>query len=211
MVFTAALDIPVGSPLTALTLGGQVCIQSMFVSAMPNTGPGTALPKGRKKKKKSDCGKPSEEINHIMGFMRLGRLAWGVKVAQSCPALCDPWTTNPWNSPGQNAGVGSLSLLHPGIEPASPINKEAHCLTRSRKKGRLKMTQKSENMCLYINTQVCGNIGKKTYEVRKVDWWGAKGEWQRDKRAKEKKNSKKNSSIYNRTTYMYLSKTRRGE
>ena len=41
---------PVGSPLTALTLGGQVCIQSLFV--VPNTGPGTALPKGRKKKKK---------------------------------------------------------------------------------------------------------------------------------------------------------------
>ena len=29
-----------------------------------------------------------------------------VKVAQSCPALCDPW-----NSPGQNTGVDSLSLL----------------------------------------------------------------------------------------------------
>ena len=25
--------------------------------------------------------------------------------------LCDPWTTSPWNSPGQNTGVGSLSLL----------------------------------------------------------------------------------------------------
>ena len=31
------------------------------------------------------------------------------KVAQSCPTLCDPYS--PWNSPGQNTGVGSVSLL----------------------------------------------------------------------------------------------------
>ena len=48
-----------------------------------------------------------------------------VKVAQSCPTLCDPMDyTNPWNSPGQNTGVGSLSLLQwiflTGIEPRSP-------------------------------------------------------------------------------------------
>ena len=29
-----------------------------------------------------------------------------VKVSQLCPSLC-----NPWNSPGQKIGVGSLSLL----------------------------------------------------------------------------------------------------
>ena len=34
-----------------------------------------------------------------------------VKVAQSCPALCDPNPWTPWNSPSQNTGVGSLSLL----------------------------------------------------------------------------------------------------
>ena len=33
-----------------------------------------------------------------------------VKVTQSCPTLCDPMDC-PWNSPGQNNGVGSLSLL----------------------------------------------------------------------------------------------------
>ena len=32
-----------------------------------------------------------------------------VKVAQLCPTLCDPM--DPWNSPGQNTRVGSLSLL----------------------------------------------------------------------------------------------------
>ena len=33
-----------------------------------------------------------------------------VKVAQSCPTLCDSMDC-PWNSLGQNTGVGSLSLL----------------------------------------------------------------------------------------------------
>ena len=34
------------------------------------------------------------------------------KVAQSCLTLCDPkGHSSPWNSPGQNTGVGSLSLL----------------------------------------------------------------------------------------------------
>ena len=32
-----------------------------------------------------------------------------VKVAQLCPTLCDPYS--PWDSPGQNTGVGSLSFL----------------------------------------------------------------------------------------------------
>ena len=30
---------------------------------------------------------------------------------RSCPTLCAPWTIRPWNSPGQNTGMGSLSLL----------------------------------------------------------------------------------------------------
>ena len=34
-----------------------------------------------------------------------------VKVAQSCLTLCDPMNYSPWNSLGQNTGVGSLSLL----------------------------------------------------------------------------------------------------
>ena len=49
-----------------------------------------------------------------------------VKVAQSCPTLCDSMCyTSPWNSPGKNTGVGRLSLIqgifpNPGIEPRSP-------------------------------------------------------------------------------------------
>jgi len=38
-----------------------------------------------------------------------------VKVTQLCPTLC------PWNSPGQNAGMGSCSLLQ-GIFPTQGSN-----------------------------------------------------------------------------------------
>ena len=45
-----------------------------------------------------------------------------VKVTQSCPTLCNPMDcTNPWNSPGQNNGVGSCSLLQ-GIFPIQGSN-----------------------------------------------------------------------------------------
>ena len=44
-----------------------------------------------------------------------------VKVAQLCPTLWDPHGLySPWNSPGQNAGVGSLSLLQGIFQPRSP-------------------------------------------------------------------------------------------
>ena len=43
-----------------------------------------------------------------------------VKVTQSCPTLWDPMDC-PWNSPGQNTGVGSLFLLQ-GIFPTQGSN-----------------------------------------------------------------------------------------
>ena len=43
------------------------------------------------------------------------------KVAQSCPTLCDPMDYSPQNSPGQNTGVGSLSLLR-GLFPTQESN-----------------------------------------------------------------------------------------
>ena len=51
------------------------------------------------------------------------REAQKVKVAQSCPTLWDPldYTYSPWNSPGQNTGVGSLFLLQ-GIFPTQGLN-----------------------------------------------------------------------------------------
>ena len=45
-----------------------------------------------------------------------------VKVSQSCLTLCDPMNLySPWNSPGQDTGVGSLSLLQ-GIFPIQGLN-----------------------------------------------------------------------------------------
>ena len=49
-------------------------------------------------------------------------------VAQLCLTLCNPMDS-PWNSPGQNTGVGSLipspgSLPNPGVEPRSPALQE---------------------------------------------------------------------------------------
>ena len=44
-----------------------------------------------------------------------------MKVAQSCPTLCNPMDCSPWNYPGQNTGMGSQSLLH-GIFPAQGSN-----------------------------------------------------------------------------------------
>ena len=43
-----------------------------------------------------------------------------VKVTQSCPTLCNPMDC-PWNSPSQDTGVGSHSLLQ-GIFPTQESN-----------------------------------------------------------------------------------------
>ena len=40
-----------------------------------------------------------------------------VNVAQSCLTICNPMDCSPWNSPGQNTGVGSLSLLQGSSQP----------------------------------------------------------------------------------------------
>ena len=44
-----------------------------------------------------------------------------VNVAQSCQTLCDPMVYSPWNSLGQNTGVGSLPCLR-GIFPSQGSN-----------------------------------------------------------------------------------------
>ena len=44
-----------------------------------------------------------------------------MKVSESCPTLCDPIDC-PWNSPGQNTGVGNESLRQ-GIFPAQESNR----------------------------------------------------------------------------------------
>ena len=44
-----------------------------------------------------------------------------LKVTQTCQTLCDPIDYSPWNSPGQNTRVGSLSFLQ-GISPTQGSN-----------------------------------------------------------------------------------------
>ena len=44
-----------------------------------------------------------------------------VKCTQACPTFCKVGLYSPWNSPGQNTGVGSLSLLN-GIFPTQRSN-----------------------------------------------------------------------------------------
>ena len=48
-------------------------------------------------------------------------------VAQSCPTLCDPMDCSPWNSPGQNTGVSSLSLLQPIFPTQESTRGLLHC------------------------------------------------------------------------------------
>ena len=50
-----------------------------------------------------------------------------VKVVQSCPTLCNPTDCSPWNSPGQNTGVGSLSLLQGVFLTQESIQGLLHC------------------------------------------------------------------------------------
>ena len=58
----------------------------------------------------------------------LQQTKWTVKVAQSCPTLCDSMDLHsPWNSPGQNTAVGICSLLQ-GIFPTQGSNSGLlHC------------------------------------------------------------------------------------
>ena len=65
----------------------------------------------------------ADSFNCIKQWALLFPLLWSeVKVTQLCPTLCDPHGLySTWNSPGQNTGVGSSSLLQ-GIFPAQGLN-----------------------------------------------------------------------------------------
>ena len=58
-----------------------------------------------------------------------------MQVTQLCLTLCVPWTIRSWNSPGQNTGVGSLSLLQwifptQGSNPGLPHCRQVLCQLR---------------------------------------------------------------------------------
>ena len=64
----------------------------------------------------------------VVQFLRV-KVAYKVKVkvTQSCPALCNPIDCSPWNSLGQNTGVGSLYILQ-GIFLTQGLNQGLlHC------------------------------------------------------------------------------------
>ena len=87
-----------------------------------------------------------------------------VKVAHLCPALCDPMDC-PWNSPGQNTGVGNLSLFQ-GIFPTQGSNPGLlHCrqilYQLSHKTWRLRSPAtglEQVTTSLYLNFPICTHL-----------------------------------------------------
>ena len=87
-----------------------------------------------------------------------------VKVTQSCLTLCNPMDcTAPRNSPGQNTGVGSLSLLQ-GIFPTQRSNPGLpHCrwiLYQLNHKGSPLSYKRSNHIWLWICTALWNPISK---------------------------------------------------
>ena len=56
-----------------------------------------------------------------------GKVKVEVKVTQSACLFVTPWTIELWNSPGQNTGVGSLSLLQGIFETQESNPGLPHC------------------------------------------------------------------------------------
>ena len=110
-----------------------------------------------------------------------------MKVAQACLTLGTPWATHSqWNSPGQNTGVGSLSL-HQGIFPTQGSNPGLlHCrqilyplapreaLGKPRSRGR-GMQKDSEARGMGADTQVCPPEMSAGPVVCSSDWAGCGG------------------------------------
>ena len=73
----------------------------------------------------SHLGKPT--FMSTLSFIRCFHIQYSLKVAQSCPTICDPMDCSPWNSPGQNTGVCSLSLLQGIFSTQGPNPDLLHC------------------------------------------------------------------------------------
>ena len=61
------------------------------------------------------------QIPDCTGLLGSGTICLKVRVTQLCPTLRPHGLYSPWNSPGQNTGAGSLSLLQ-GIFPTQGLN-----------------------------------------------------------------------------------------
>ena len=82
----------------------------------------------------------------------LNPLMTPVKLAQSCLTLCNPmdYTYSPWNFPGQNTGVGSLSLLQ-GIFPTQGSNPGLpHC-----RQILYQLSHQGSTLCLQCQANYC--------------------------------------------------------
>ena len=80
-----------------------------------------------------------------------------MELAQSCPTLCDPMDCTGQNSPGQNTGVGSRSLLE-GILPTEKgsnlgLPHYRQILYQLSHKGSLKKLKSSEDTIEKKNIQ----------------------------------------------------------
>ena len=65
--------------------------------------------------------------NLLFSYFLHRNVCYVMKVVQLCPTLCSPMDCSPWNSLGQNTGVGSLFLFQ-GIFPNQGSNSGLqHC------------------------------------------------------------------------------------
>ena len=65
-----------------------------------------------------------QRLLYLFRLLRVGAVSFfidEVKWSESCSVVSDSLQPHAWNSPGQNAGVGSLSLLQ-GIFPTQGLN-----------------------------------------------------------------------------------------
>ena len=62
---------------------------------------------------------PKKKVFPMMAMWLLTQWKW--KLLSHVQLVATPWTVSPWNSPGQNTGVGNCSLLQ-GIIPTQGSN-----------------------------------------------------------------------------------------
>ena len=97
-----------------------------------------------------------------------------MKVVQSCPTLCNPKDCSPWNSPGQNTGVGSHSLLQ-GV--FSTNFEQFSLLSRRRWNWNMWRTEHSDMgfclilLCLLWTPQPYHFSVKAVRLNRRISWW----------------------------------------